>query len=348
MLWYTTGMAFLRVHLARIAFIVFALVFMNWAQFLLTTIFLEYGGSWMAFLAQGVDGRFATAQLLNLLFGMLFGSLFAFFVVRGERSGSFPLVPKALQGKNTDPLQIQKQANDAKCNTIHVIADQLQNGHSVLLNNLALLRDKEMGKLSATQERILHATERATRRMEQQLQSLQLTLQLDNNTFVLQLAPVQPAKLLRQIVAAFQPAAKLAGVKLTVSTRQPNLVMDLDTEKIAYALRSLLDNALQYTPEHGTVQASFEVGEGRALFLVKDSGIGVPTQEQKYLFGKYYRGTQADEYTPEGAGLGLYLTKMIARAHGGDVELVSRPGVGTEVLISLPFSRSSSLHLTDT
>lgn len=335
-------MRFLRANLTRIAFIVFALIFINWSQFILTTVLLEYGGSWTAFFATGVDGRFLTSQLLNLLFGLLFGSIFAFFIVRIEQNQRIPLIPNELVTPILDPLHTLKQEVVSKCNVIHVLADHLEQANNGILSNIQLLQQKDLGKLGSAHEKLVRSTERISRRIEQYLQALQLTLQIENNTFAIQRQPIHPARLLRQISAEFLPYTKIMGMKLHVSVRQPNLVIDLDKKKLRYALQSLIQNAIQYSPEGSAIHVSFEVSDGRALFLIKDTGIGIPVSEQKHLFEKYYRGTHADEFAPDGAGLGLYLAKKIALAHGGDVELISRPGKGTEVLISLPLAKQTA------
>jgi two-component system OmpR family sensor kinase len=106
---------------------------------------------------------------------------------------------------------------------------------------------------------------------------------------------------------------------------------------IAQAVRNLLDNALKFTPEQGTVELSASIGQ-KVLILVKDTGIGIKPEEIPRLFTKFHRGSDTLVYNYEGTGIGLYVTKLIIEEQKGTIRAESKLGEGTAFIIELPYS----------
>ena len=121
------------------------------------------------------------------------------------------------------------------------------------------------------------------------------------------------------------------------STRQlPPAVFDRDA--IAQALMNLLDNAVKYSEHAEKKEVVVRVSErGRSIAIsVTDHGIGIPPEEQKKIFEKFYRVSTGLVHDVKGSGLGLSLVKHIAEAHRGTVSVESEPGRGSTFTISLP------------
>lgn len=97
---------------------------------------------------------------------------------------------------------------------------------------------------------------------------------------------------------------------------------------------NLLDNALKFTPEGGSVEIILRRSSGSAVVEIKDTGMGIEPELQPKVFARFYRTDQARSH--EGAGLGLNIAKTISDVHGGSIELRSVPGKGTSVFVSLP------------
>jgi signal transduction histidine kinase len=102
------------------------------------------------------------------------------------------------------------------------------------------------------------------------------------------------------------------------------------------AFANLLDNALKYTPEGGNVRLSCAVESGRVTVRMRDTGIGIPPNEQPRIWERLYRGDKSR--SQRGLGLGLSLVKAIVEAHHGTVSVQSQPGGGTEFIVHIPQS----------
>ena len=113
-----------------------------------------------------------------------------------------------------------------------------------------------------------------------------------------------------------------------------------DADLLGRLLLNLLDNAIRYSPEGATVQVGMARANGRFEIRVSDAGPGIPADDQRRVFERFFRAdparARAEATTTSGAGLGLAIGRRIAELHGGSLELVqSRPGL-TEFLVALP------------
>jgi len=109
-----------------------------------------------------------------------------------------------------------------------------------------------------------------------------------------------------------------------------------DKMRIEQVLVNLIGNAVKYTPAGGTVTVSLAAELRNVIFAVTDTGIGIPKEHQPRVFERFYRVDKARSREMGGTGLGLSIVKHIVNAHKGEIVLVSEPGKGTTVTVTLP------------
>jgi signal transduction histidine kinase len=108
-----------------------------------------------------------------------------------------------------------------------------------------------------------------------------------------------------------------------------------DRDRIEQVMNNLIGNAIKYSPPGGTVTVRTKHDDDFLLIGIRDEGIGIPEDEQRHLFERFYRGS-AEGGNIKGLGLGLYVTQRIVDAHGGSVGLQSKQGEGSEFYFTLP------------
>ena len=168
-----------------------------------------------------------------------------------------------------------------------------------------------------------------------------LTLtRMDNSSEKMNLESVDMSALTEQTVHLLRAAADKKQQQLTVSIA-PGLKMMGDRIKLNQILYNLIDNAMKYTPDRGTIQVSL-LEEGNSLvWRVKDNGIGIPQEDREHIFERFYRVDKARSRDTGGTGLGLSIVKQLAVMHGGTIQVESKPGEGSVFTVVLP--RNGSL-----
>ena len=153
----------------------------------------------------------------------------------------------------------------------------------------------------------------------------------------LQLEPVEVdlAELTRDCLEAARPRATEKGIAL-VLTGDLETTLSADRVRLAQVLDNLVSNAVKFTPEGGTVTVDLSRRNGDVVVAVADTGMGIPADEQAGLFQRFFRTKGATRHAIQGTGLGLVITKAIAEAHGGSIEVDSEEGVGTTFRVTLP------------
>ncbi|WP_376794059.1 sensor histidine kinase [Thermogemmatispora sp.] len=132
-------------------------------------------------------------------------------------------------------------------------------------------------------------------------------------------------------------AQREEGPRLVLLQTMPVQVYG-DADALKQALVALLDNALKYTPTEGVVTLALSVSGGEALLSVNDTGIGIAPEDLPFIFERFYRADRVRSREPGGSGLGLAIVRSIVQAHGGSVDVESRPGQGSTFTIRLPLA----------
>ncbi|MEM7192554.1 MAG: ATP-binding protein [Pseudomonadota bacterium] len=154
--------------------------------------------------------------------------------------------------------------------------------------------------------------------------------------------PIDLSELIGNVVgdAKVLAANKNIGIEFADST--PPITIDGDPVRIRQLLLVLLDNAVRYSNSKGDVSVALREAEGTARIEIADSGVGIPHEDLDGIFERFRRAGNAAEANDGGLGLGLPVAKAIVEAHHGSIEITSKVGQGTRVLVSLPEHREGS------
>lgn len=121
------------------------------------------------------------------------------------------------------------------------------------------------------------------------------------------------------------------------ATLPSSLTLNVDPDKIRQVLQNLLSNAVKYSKVGGTVTISCDQSKNdQIVFLVKDSGLGIPARQQSRIFEKFFRADNVQTHETDGTGLGLYIAKAIIEGHDGKLWFESVENTGTTFFFSLP------------
>ena len=162
--------------------------------------------------------------------------------------------------------------------------------------------------------------------------------QLDAGGFPLHRAPASLNDLVSDTLESFSQLAKQQEVTLEGQVESDVDPVLMDTQAIGRVFNNLISNALRHTPGQGRVSVWVRRGSSGVDVTVSDTGEGIRSQDIPHIFERFYRGdaSRSRRRGTSGAGLGLAIARGIVQAHGGDIQVQSEPGKGTQFTFHLP------------
>jgi PAS domain S-box-containing protein len=162
---------------------------------------------------------------------------------------------------------------------------------------------------------------------------------LDTGDLQVNLAPMDMRPVLDEVVSGAKAETDANGHSFVLDVPPEPLPAAADREKVRQVLQNLLDNAIKYSPDGGTVTIEARRGNDAIEVRVVDQGIGIPRTEQERIFRKFYRAEKAAQGGAGGTGLGLFIAQGLVTAMGGRIWVDSTEGEGSSFGFALPLAR---------
>lgn len=221
---------------------------------------------------------------------------------------------------------------------VGMISHELRTPLSSIVGFVDLLQHDPEHPLSDEQLGFVEVIDRNAQRLLTLVGDLLFTAQVESGRFPIEPHETDIAAVVRAAVESAGPLAATDGIRLVVDVPSRPVRLEVDAGRLGQAVDNLLSNALKFTPRGGTVTVGVAPRDGEVAISVRDTGLGIPADEQDKLFTRFFRASTATRNAVPGVGLGLTITRAIAHAHGGTMDFHSEEGVGTEFRILLPAS----------
>jgi NtrC-family two-component system sensor histidine kinase KinB len=228
-----------------------------------------------------------------------------------------------------------RELDQLKTEFIGVASHELRTPVTSLLLSVQLLQEGAVGELNADQREVVAAQREDLERLERLMRDLLDITKLESGVTPPHLTTVAPGELVEAAVRSVDAQAEAKGVVLTQETPANLPTIQADRSQMTRALVNLLNNAIRHTPAGGKVAISARQYAGATLFMVCDTGSGIPRDYLPRIFDRF---VQVPGATRGGAGLGLSIVRTIVQAHGGDIKVESELGKGSVFTITLPGS----------
>ena len=125
------------------------------------------------------------------------------------------------------------------------------------------------------------------------------------------------------------------GKEFTIEGEIPNLLINLDKDRIGQVINNIISNSIKYTYANGIISISFKKLQEGLEIIIKDNGVGLAADEISFVFNKFYRGEKHRNQNIPGSGLGLSISKYIVERHNGSIKMISNKSIGTTVIFTI-------------
>lgn len=223
-----------------------------------------------------------------------------------------------------------------KSEFVSIVAHQLRTPLSAIKWIFGLLIDGDAGTINVEQKSLAMKGYESNERLIGLVNDLLDVDRLESGTTQFSFGPVDIGALIENIVLELEPRAESKRIAIRLKFSHISKVR-ADQAKLRAVLQNLIENAVKYTSERGVITvATAEKGHDAVMVSVSDTGIGIPESEQKRIFSKFFRASNAQRTGVEGTGLGLSLVRPIIERHGGAIWFESAEGVGTTFHFTVP------------
>jgi signal transduction histidine kinase len=234
-----------------------------------------------------------------------------------------------------------EQDNAAKDQFLATLSHELRSPLNVMLGWTQMLR---AGHMSADAiARGFEVLERSVRLQTKLIDDLLDVSRIITGKLRIERTRVDLTALTGAVVDAARLDARAKGVELSARI-EPGLFLEADAQRIQQVMVNLLNNALKFTPEHGSIHVAVERIDGAARIAVQDTGIGMSSALLTRVFGRFQQGDSSTTRTHGGLGLGLAIVKHLVERHGGEIVASSAgEGRGSTLTITLPLLADATL-----
>lgn len=221
-----------------------------------------------------------------------------------------------------------------KTEFLNLASHELRAPLTVIRGYLSMLREGTMGPLPTELDQIMPVLVEKADQMNRLVEQMLEASRLEEGRLELRLEAADLRELVREAIEETRPLTDAAHA-VRLETPPVSVPVRVDRQRVTSIVTNLISNAIKYSPQGGQVDLCV-FRDGRARVEVRDVGVGISTQDLAQLFTRFGRITTPETRNVPGTGLGLYLSRELARLHGGDLTVQSEAGAGSTFTLDLP------------
>lgn len=234
----------------------------------------------------------------------------------------------------------EKLIEKMKTEFVSLTAHQLRTPLSAIKWTTKMVLDEELGKINEEQREFLQDSYDSNERMIALINNLLNVARIEEGRYIFKPMLADIEKITKNVIDSYKEEAKRRGLKVEFKKPEKKLPqVILDVEKMQIAIDNLVRNAIRYTLRRGKITVSLKCDKEKMEFSIKDTGVGIPRNQQKRIFTKFFRAANVIRMETEGAGLGIFISKNIIEAHKGKIWFESELGKGTTFYFTIPIKK---------
>lgn len=236
----------------------------------------------------------------------------------------------------TQSFERLAEAARMKSEFVSIVSHQLRAPLSNLRWAIEFLMSGRLGKIEKEQIEYFKILKENSDRMRELVQDLLIISRLETATLPLKKEFFSLKDLISDLIKEFTPFARASNVEIFFEPEENLPKVFADPSQIRLVAENLLDNAIRYTKTKGRILIKLEKRNENLYFEIEDNGVGIPENDQKYIFKKFFRSANVLKHQTQGSGLGLYIAKSIIERSGGKIGFKSKEGKGSTFWFKIP------------
>jgi len=236
----------------------------------------------------------------------------------------------------TQSFERLAEANRMKSEFVSIVSHQLRSPLSNLKWVIELLMSGRISSVSEKQTEYFRILKENSERMKELVSDLLTVSRIEQGKLSLKKERISLQGLIEKVIKEVEIFSKASNVEISFDSEENLPQIIIDPDQIKLVIGNLLDNAIRYIKERGKAEIDLKKKNDNLYVEVKDNGVGIPKDDQKYIFQKFFRSGNIKRHRTEGSGLGLYIAKSIIEKSGGKMGFKSQEGIGSTFWFILP------------
>lgn len=272
-----------------------------------------------------------------LFFGIVFGAM---GTVRHNKELEIDESKKRLINKNLELEGANKKLQELdklKSGFLSLVSHELRTPLTTIQGYTTFLRTQKAGPLNEPQKEYLKISEESAEHLNRLIEELLDLSKIETGEFKVNLTSVNMPAVINKVAASLKLLAQEEGVTIENYLSENLPIVSADEERIAQVATNLIENAIKFNHPRGKVKISASISPkgDKVLFLVEDTGIGIPEEELSKIFDRFYQIDSSEKRKYGGCGLGLAISKSIIELHKGRIWAASKVGIGSKFFFEL-------------
>jgi len=283
-------------------------------------------------IVRGADGFFSLNGITTTKDGQEADVGMNYSMLRSPDGGLLTIVV------NVRDISRLRQIENLRSALLATVSHELQTPISIIKAYASTLARPDVQWSEQTIKDKLQAIEEESDRLSELVSKLLYTSRLESGEFSLNKLLLDLPQEVQKVARRFAAQAEIHKLEVDFPPDFPPVLAD--PEKVEEVLTNLIENAIKFSPQGGTITIKGEISQNEILVTVTDEGIGIPLRDQERVFDRFYRVEDGSTKSTQGTGLGLYICKTLIEAHGGRFWVNSELGKGARFTFSLPIEDS--------
>lgn len=229
-----------------------------------------------------------------------------------------------------------KEIDSVKDAFVSGVSHELRTPITSIMGYLELLEEGGFGALQPGQARALSRVQGNSRRLLSLIDDLLTLSRIHDGSLAVATCQLDLRDVIQAAHEEMQPGMIAAGIDFHCSVPDEGVFVTGDEERLSRVMVNLLGNAAKFTNRYGKVDLTLTTEGRAAVVAVRDTGIGIPADDQAKLFDRFFRSSVVHERAIQGSGLGLSIARSVVETHGGMIEVESGVGIGSTFRVRLP------------